>query len=96
MLRHTPRMTATKTHRINARLPPEVAQKVAYLERRMNMSTTEVVRESIERYYAALTEENGASAQALERAGFIGCASGPTDLSISYKAELGRSIGKKT
>jgi predicted DNA-binding protein len=89
-------MTFAKAHRINARLPAEVAQKVAYLEKRTNMSTTEVVRESIDRYYAALTEEQGASAQALERAGFVGCASGPADLSSSYKTKLGRSIGSKT
>jgi predicted DNA-binding protein len=89
-------MTAARAHRINARLSPELAQKVAYLERRTHMSTTEVVRESIDRYYAAMTEENGASAHALESAGFIGCARGPADLSSSYKTELGRSIGNKT
>jgi predicted DNA-binding protein len=88
-------MTA-KAHRINARLAPEVARKVAYLEKRTNMSTTEVVRESIDRYYAAVAEEKGAHAQALERAGFIGCARGPSDLSISYKNELGRSLRNKT
>jgi predicted DNA-binding protein len=85
-----------KAHRINARLPPGVARKVAYLEKRTNRSTTQVVRESIERYYAALTDEEGTAAQALERAGFIGCASASSDLSRSYKADLARSIGNKT
>ena len=87
-------MTNAKAHRINARLPPDVARKVAYLEKRTNMSTTEVVRASIDRYYAALTQEEGISA--LERTGFIGCASGPVDLSTSYKIELRRSIADKT
>jgi hypothetical protein len=77
-------------------LPPGIARKVAYLEKRTNMSTTQVVRESIERYYAALTDEEGTAAQALERAGFIGCANGPSDLSCSYKVDLTRAIGDKT
>jgi hypothetical protein len=89
-------MTAAKTHRINARLPPDVARKVAYLERRTKMSTTEVVRESIDRYYAAVVDGEGSPAEVLERAGFVACAKGPEDLSVSYKAELAGSIGKKT
>jgi hypothetical protein len=89
-------MTAAKTHRINARLPPDVARKVAYLERRTKMSTTEIVVESIDRYYAAVVDGEGSPAQVLERAGFVACARGPEDLSVSYKADLTRSLGKKT
>jgi hypothetical protein len=89
-------MTAAKTHRINARLPPDVARKVAYLERRTKKSTTEIVTESIDRYYAAIVDGEGSPAQVLERAGFVACARGPEDLSTSYKADLARSIGKKT
>lgn len=88
-------MTSGKARRINARLPEEVARKVAYLEKRTNKSTTEVVVESIEHYYAAMSEEGGAAAEALQQAGFVGCATGPANLSSSYKAELSRSIGKK-
>jgi hypothetical protein len=88
-------MTGAKPSRINARLPAEVARKVAYLERRTNMSTTEVVLASIERYYAAMTEGEGTAAQALAQAGFIGCAEGPADLSSSYKSGQTRSLGKK-
>jgi hypothetical protein len=53
-------MTAARERRIDARLPADAARKVAYLERRLNTSTTEIVLESIEHYYAALTEEGGA------------------------------------
>jgi predicted DNA-binding protein len=88
-------MTTAKHARINARLPAEVARKVAYLESRTKMSTTEVVLESIERYYAAMTEGDGTAADALAKAGFIGCAKGPADLSRSYKTELTRSLAKK-
>ncbi len=89
-------MTTARSRRINARLPPDAARKVAYLERRRNKSTTQVVLESIEHYYAALTEEEGTAAERLESAGFVGCASGPPDLSTSYKADLSRSIEDKT
>ncbi len=89
-------MTRAQPTRINARLPAEVARKVAYLERRTNMSTTQVVLESIERYYAALTAEGEAPADLLAQAGFVGCADGPATLSGSYKKLLARSLGNKT
>ncbi len=89
-------MTSPKATRINARLPADVARKVAYLERRTKMSTTEIVVTSIERYYDAMTQGEGTAADALAEAGFIGCAEGPVDLSSSYKAEMGRSLAKKT
>jgi hypothetical protein len=89
-------MTAPTSRRINARLPPDVAQKVAYLERRRNKSTTQVVLESIEHYYLALTGEQGAAAERLEQAGFVGCAHGPANLSTAFKEDLARSIESKT
>lgn len=89
-------MTAARARRINARLPPDVARKVAYLERRRNKSTTQIVLESIEHYYASLTEEQGTAAERLTEAGFVGCASGPRDLSTTYKADLARSLASKT
>ncbi|HEY3816469.1 MAG TPA: hypothetical protein VGL81_04825 [Polyangiaceae bacterium] len=89
-------MTTAKGRRINARLPPEAARKVAYLERRRNKSTTQVVLESIDHYYLALTEEKEGAAERLERAGFIGCARGPDDLSSTYKSDLADSLRDKT
>jgi hypothetical protein len=94
--RHTNRMTVGKTHRINARVPAEVARKVAYLERRTKMSTTEVVTESIDRYYAAIVDGEGSPAEVLERAGFVAWGRGPDDLSVSYKADLAQSLAKTT
>lgn len=85
-------MTASK--RINARLPPELARKVAYLERRTGKSTTEVLLASIEQYYGAVVGEHGL-ADILGRAGFVGCADGPTDLSASYKTDLVPSLARK-
>lgn len=88
-------MTAP-ARRINARLPPDVARKVAYLERTRKKSTTQVVLESIEHYYRAVAEGEGTAAQRLEQAGFVGCARGPADLSVTYKEDLAASIGRKT
>jgi hypothetical protein len=90
---HTVRMTTrVRTKRINARLSDDVARKLSYLERRTHMTTTDVVRESIERYYAAVSRD-GEPGSAF--AGFIGCADGPEDLSESYKRALSESLEKK-
>jgi hypothetical protein len=66
------------------------------MERRRNRSTTQIVVESIEHYYRAMTEEPGEASDLLERSGFVGCARGPSDLSVTYKADLARSIREKT
>jgi predicted transcriptional regulator len=88
-------MTAARSHRINARLSPELARKTAYLEQRLNLSTTEIIHQAIERYYAEVTQEAGRAGEALTSAGFVACAEGPVDLSRSYKKKLARSLGKK-
>lgn len=88
-------MTSAKPTRINARLPPDLARKAGYLERRLNLSTTEVIHRAIERYYDQITEESCSAEEICASEGFIGCAEGAPDLSGSYKAELTRSLGKK-
>ncbi len=86
-------MTRAPSSRINARLPAEVARKAAYLERRTGKSTTQVIIESLERYYETIRSEEVASEELF--ADFVGCSAGPSDLSTSYKAELSRSLGAK-
>ena len=88
-------MTADRAQRINARLPPEIARKLAYLRRRTGASTTEVVLASVERNFDAVSADEGDAAAALREAGFVGCAEGPADLSGSYKSALTRSLGRK-
>lgn len=78
--------------RLNARIDDELARKVKYLRRRTQMSTTEVVKASIEAYYRQLSDE--ASAVAL-LSSFIGSATGDSNLSTDYKAELTRSLSRK-
>lgn len=88
-------MTSSGSGRINARLPPELARKTAYLERRLNLTTTQVVREALERFYASVHEGPADTAELLEDAGFVACTAGPEDLSSTYKAELTRSLEPK-
>ena len=89
-------MTRSVAHRINARLPAEVARKVAFLEKRTQKTTTQVVIDSIELYYESLKEGSATAVDLLEQSGFIGCAAGPADLSSTYKAKLARSLSNKT
>ncbi len=81
------------TQRLNARVDTELARKVKYLRERTGQSTTEVLKASVERYYE---EVSRAAEPALLLADFVGCAEGSADLSASYKAELNRSLGRKT
>jgi hypothetical protein len=81
------------TRRINARLDAALARKVRVLQERTGGSTTEIVRASLEAYYAAVTREKNPAALLAE---LTGCESGPSDLSDSYKQHLTRSLGGKT
>lgn len=82
--------------RINARLPPEAARKLAYLQRVTGATATEVLLASIDRSYDAQRNAEGSAADLLRRAGFVGCGEGPADLSETYKAALAASLAKKT
>jgi len=89
-------MTASRTTRINARLPAESARKLAYLQKSRGESMTEVILDAIDRYYTAITAEGATPAQKLANAGLIACAEGPPDLSRSYKSALPGSSRKKS
>jgi len=80
------------TTRINARLPPELSQKLAELKRRTGKSVTELLQDALVNYYDA-TRATNQPADLL--ADFAGCAGGPRGLSTNYKAELHRSLGRK-
>ncbi len=80
------------TNRINARITPELAEKVEFLRKRTGCSVTEVLSTSIERYFEQLTQAE--PPESLFE-GFIGCAHGPSNLSTDYKQLLAESIRKK-
>jgi Ribbon-helix-helix protein, copG family len=81
--------------RVNARIEPPLAKKLAYLKAKHGETTSAILKRALEAYYE---KEVGASAsplELLEQAGFVGCASGPTDLSTTYKRTLTKSLGAK-
>jgi hypothetical protein len=81
--------------RLNARIDDELARKLTALRRRLGISTTEVVRRSIEQLYREAFAEGESPAAVMEASGLIGCASGPADLSTRYKSELAESLRSK-
>lgn len=81
--------------RVNARLQPEVAQKLTLLKAATGASTSDVLKCAIDAYFQQAVGRPQLPYPALQNAGFIGCASGPPNLSRTYKARLGRSLGKK-
>lgn len=86
----------TSRGRLNARLEPELERKLAYLRRRTGLATSDVVRESIERYYEAVRAGGADALTVLEACGFVASASGPSDLSESYKEHLTETLSRKT
>lgn len=81
--------------KINARLDDELARRVEQVRRRTRKRLTQIVTESLTRYCdAELTEQS--PLDALVRAGFVGVAEGPADLSTRYKEELRASLARKT
>ena len=82
--------------RLNARIDDELARKLATLRRVLGVSTTEIVRRSIEHYYRVAISSGKSAAEILGASGFIGGDSGPSDLSLNYKEELSRALAKKT
>lgn len=80
------------TKRINARLEPELARKMDVLRRRTGQSTTDILKASLESYYVTVTRDER---PASKLADFVGCATGPRDLSETYKADLTKSSLRK-
>jgi hypothetical protein len=83
-----------KSSRVNARLRPDLARKLARVQRRTGKSVSEIVSESLEQYCddRLVTAE---AAQAFEQAGFLASGKGAPDLSANYKAHLASSLAKK-
>lgn len=76
-------MAAAKSTRIHVCLSPELARKIAHLERCLSSSRTEIIQRAIERYYVEVASEVGDAREILARTGFVGCAEGAIDLSRS-------------
>lgn len=81
--------------RINARLEPELQAKVDFLRRRTKLSTTEIIKLSIDQYYQSIKRGSEGGKKALVLHGFVGCGTAEPNLSTTYKRELARSLAKK-
>jgi hypothetical protein len=81
--------------RINARLDDNLAYKLDYLVHAESMSVSDVVKESISRYYEAARASQAVAQELLGRSGFIGCAEGDADLSVNYKQTLAETLPAK-
>ena len=84
----------TTALRVNARLTPELGQKLGRVQRRTGKSVTEIVHAALERYCDE-AEETESLVGILEEVGLVGCAEGPVDFSASYKEHLTRSLTAK-
>jgi hypothetical protein len=87
--------SSPKQKRINARIDMALAAKIELLQSRTGMTSTEIVRVAIERYYEALVDPVDDPKQLLEASGFVGCADGDEDLSAEYKAATTQSLEAK-
>jgi hypothetical protein len=81
--------------RVNARIEPPLAKKLAYLKAKHGETTSAILKRAIEAYYEREAGGSSSPLELLERAGFVGCAAGPSNLSTSYKRELTKSLASK-
>jgi hypothetical protein len=80
------------TRRINARLPPRLAEKLSELQKRTGKSVTALLQDALENYYDTSRATNRPGEQFAD---FVGCADGPRALSSTYKKRLRRSLERK-
>jgi predicted transcriptional regulator len=83
------------SERLNARIDDELARKLETLRRRLGMSTTDIVRRSIEHFYEVSVRSEASPAAIIEASGLVGCAEGAEDLSTRYKDELASTLAGK-
>lgn len=81
--------------KINARLDDELARRVAQVQRRTRKPLTQIVKESLARYCDTELAAPDSPLDALMRAGFVGVAEGPSDLSARYKDEFRDLLARK-
>ncbi len=82
--------------RVNARLDAATAKKLAEIRRRTGLSTSEIVRDALDKLYRERMAEERNAAAILRETGFVASATGSRDLSANYKREIGHSLAGKT
>lgn len=87
-----------KETRINARLDHECAEDLEFIRQVTGASTvTDALKYSISEVANRLRQSRseGSKMKALLMSGFVGCATGPTDLSENYKELLDAEWSRK-
>ncbi|MDP2795622.1 MAG: ribbon-helix-helix domain-containing protein [Sulfurisoma sp.] len=82
--------------RVNARLDDAYQAKIDYLAEARHASVSDVVREAIDHYYAAVKAEQARRARGLDAiVGMAASTDAPADLSTNYKKYIGQIIEEK-
>ena len=89
------RPSADDEIRINARLTGEDARRFRELQRREDISASDLLRDALREYHAARIRPRPDAAKLLEASGFLGGGEGPSDLSTRYKSYLTEAIEDK-
>jgi hypothetical protein len=79
--------------RINARLTGEDAKRFRELQKRENLSASDLLRDALREYHVARARPRADAAKLL--AGFVGAGDGPADLSARYKDYLTEALETK-
>jgi hypothetical protein len=81
--------------RINARLTGEDARRFRDLQRREELSASDLLRDALREYHAARVKPRVDAAKLLAASGFLGGGEGPADLSTRYKSYLTDALEDK-
>lgn len=80
--------------RINARLDDSFAEKLDFLQQTMHLTVSDIVRESVERYYESVRAEQRRKRASLDR--LVGAFDGgPEDGSSRYKDYIAEYLDEK-
>ena len=81
--------------RINARLTGEDARRFRELQRRGDISASDLLRDALREYHAARSKPRMDAAKLLGASGFLAGGEGPVDLSTRYKSHLTDALEDK-
>ncbi len=84
-----------KLKRITAHLNSATAEKLKRIIKATDSNMSQVIEKAIDVYFAKIVAHKVGSWKALQDAGFIGCATGPVDLSENYKDYLTEGLAEK-
>jgi hypothetical protein len=87
------RATKPALERVNARLDETTARELQQLMRDTGLSVTDVIRESIHRYYLQETVQQHSVLDVFTD--LVGGIEAPAELSANYKSELRASLTRK-